>query len=298
MVDQYLAVVAALGIDLDAVGPPVFPIVAGTPPPRRWMARWLEEEGVKPTTPLVLLNPGSGGDHKRWAVEAFRRLGEELAVRLGARVAITWGRGGAARARNRSRHANRALVPPPDQHHGDDRALPAGVARRRRRHRPRARGGGARRPDGRALRPDERAAERALRSPGGGDPEPDRPDGRPCPSRPCSARRRRSSAEAGDGVASLSVAIVVLNEEERLRACLESVVWADEIVVVDAGSSDKTMAIAREFTDRAIFRAWDGYGAQKNFALGQCHGDWVLSIDADERVSDALREEIQATLRG
>jgi glycosyltransferase involved in cell wall biosynthesis len=99
-------------------------------------------------------------------------------------------------------------------------------------------------------------------------------------------------------VASLSAAIVVLNEEERLRACLESVVWADEIVVVDAGSSDKTMAIAREFTDRAIFRAWDGYGAQKNFALGQCHGDWVFSIDADERVSDALREEIRATLRG
>jgi glycosyltransferase involved in cell wall biosynthesis len=95
----------------------------------------------------------------------------------------------------------------------------------------------------------------------------------------------------------LSVAIVVLNEEERLRACLESVVWADEIVVVDAGSSDKTMAIAREFTDRAMFRAWDGYGAQKNFALGQCRGDWLLSIDADERVPDTLREEIQATIR-
>jgi glycosyltransferase involved in cell wall biosynthesis len=101
----------------------------------------------------------------------------------------------------------------------------------------------------------------------------------------------------GTGVPTLSVAIVVLNEEERLRACLESVVWADEIVVVDAGSSDKTMAIAREFTDRAMFRAWDGYGAQKNFALGQCRGDWLLSIDADERVPDALREEIQATIR-
>ena len=95
----------------------------------------------------------------------------------------------------------------------------------------------------------------------------------------------------------LSVAVVALNEEERLRACLESVVWADEIVVVDGGSSDKTAAIAREFTDRVLFRAWDGYGTQKNFALGQCRGDWVLSLDADERVSDALREEIQATLR-
>ena len=98
-------------------------------------------------------------------------------------------------------------------------------------------------------------------------------------------------------MASLSAAIVVLNEEERLRACLESVVWADEIVVVDSGSSDKTMAIAREFTDRAMFRAWEGYGAQKNYALGQCRGDWLLSIDADERVSDALREEIQAAMR-
>ena len=92
----------------------------------------------------------------------------------------------------------------------------------------------------------------------------------------------------------LSVAVVTLNEEERLRACLESVVWADELVVVDAGSSDKTIAIAREFTDRVLFRAWDGYGTQKNFALAQCQGDWILSLDADERVSDALREEIRA----
>jgi hypothetical protein len=79
-------------------------------------------------------------------------------------------------------------------------------------------------------------------------------------------------------MARLSVAVVTLNEEERLRACLESVVWADELVVVDAGSSDKTVAIAREFTDRVLFRAWDGY--------------------ADERVSDALREEIRGTLQG
>ena len=99
-------------------------------------------------------------------------------------------------------------------------------------------------------------------------------------------------------MARLSVAVVTLNEEERLRACLESVVWADELVVVDAGSSDKTVAIAREFTDRVLFRAWDGYGAQKNFALGQCQGDWVLSLDADERVSDDLREEIRGTLQG
>ena len=98
-------------------------------------------------------------------------------------------------------------------------------------------------------------------------------------------------------MATLSVAIVALNEEERLRACLESVEWAEELVVVDAGSSDKTVAIAREFTDRVLFRDWDGYGAQKNFALGQCRGDWILSLDADERVSDALREEIRMALQ-
>jgi glycosyltransferase involved in cell wall biosynthesis len=98
-------------------------------------------------------------------------------------------------------------------------------------------------------------------------------------------------------MARLSVAVVTLNEEERLRPCLESVLWADELVVVDAGSSDKTTAIAREFTDRVLFRAWEGYEAQKNFALSQCHGDWVLSLDADERVSDGLREEIQTILR-
>ncbi len=104
--------------------------------------------------------------------------------------------------------------------------------------------------------------------------------------------------KTGGAVPSLSVAVVVLNEEERLRACLESVVWADEIVVVDAGSSDKTVAIAREFTDRVLFRPWDGYVPQKNYALDQCRGDWLLSLDADERVSDALRDEIRATLRG
>jgi glycosyltransferase involved in cell wall biosynthesis len=94
----------------------------------------------------------------------------------------------------------------------------------------------------------------------------------------------------------LSVTVITLNEEERLRACLESVVWADEIVVVDAGSHDKTVAIAREFTDRVLFHGWSGYGAQKNVAIEQCSGEWILSLDADERVTEALRAEIAATL--
>lgn len=94
----------------------------------------------------------------------------------------------------------------------------------------------------------------------------------------------------------LSVAVVALNEEERLRPCLESVAWVDDVVVVDGGSNDKTAEIAREYTDRVLFRAWPGYGAQKNFAVAQCRGEWVLSLDADERVPDALREEIVTTL--
>jgi heptosyltransferase-1 len=112
VVDQYLAVVAALGIDLGAVGPRAFPI-SRAPGAEAAMARWLEDEGVKTATPLVLLNPGSGGAHKRWAVDAFRRLGEELAVRLGARVALAWGPGEEPLARAIA-HGMRtgALVPP------------------------------------------------------------------------------------------------------------------------------------------------------------------------------------------
>jgi lipopolysaccharide heptosyltransferase I len=112
VVDQCLAVVGALGVDLAAVGPPAFPI-AREPDAEAAMARWLEEEGVKARTPFVLLNPGSGGDHKRWAVEAFRRLGEEVSVRLGARVAVSWGPGEEPLARAIA-HGMRtgALVPP------------------------------------------------------------------------------------------------------------------------------------------------------------------------------------------
>ena len=94
----------------------------------------------------------------------------------------------------------------------------------------------------------------------------------------------------------LSVVLVTLNEEERLRACLESVAWADEIVVIDALSQDKTAQIAREFTDRVIVRPWPGFAAQKNFGLAEASGDWILSLDADEQVSPELRDEIQRVL--
>jgi glycosyltransferase involved in cell wall biosynthesis len=95
----------------------------------------------------------------------------------------------------------------------------------------------------------------------------------------------------------LSVVIVTRDEEERIRPCLESVSWADEVIVVDAESQDKTATIARELTDHVVIRAWPGYAAQKNFAVGLAHGAWILSLDADETVSPELRAEIEALTR-
>lgn len=96
----------------------------------------------------------------------------------------------------------------------------------------------------------------------------------------------------------LSAVVITKDEEECVRACLESVAWADEVVVVDAESTDKTAQIAREFTDRVYVRPWPGFAAQKNFGLEQATGDWTLSVDADEEVSRELREEIEAVLAG
>ncbi|MCW2312380.1 glycosyltransferase family 2 protein [Rhodoferax antarcticus] len=91
----------------------------------------------------------------------------------------------------------------------------------------------------------------------------------------------------------LSVIIIVKNEEHDIRACLESVSWADEIIVLDSGSEDNTLSIAKEFTGKIYTSAdWKGFGVQKNRALGYATCDWVLSLDADERVSDDLRQEI------
>ena len=92
----------------------------------------------------------------------------------------------------------------------------------------------------------------------------------------------------------ISVVVITLNEEDRIRECLASVAWADEIVVVDAGSEDKTVALAREYTDHVVIRAWDGFAAQKNFGIERATGEWVLSLDADEQVEDHLRDEIRA----
>lgn len=95
----------------------------------------------------------------------------------------------------------------------------------------------------------------------------------------------------------LSVILITKNEAANMRACLESVAWADEIIVVDSGSSDATVAIAREFTPRVYVHDWPGFGAQKNRALDYATHEWVFSIDADERVTPELRAAIEAVLR-
>jgi len=96
--------------------------------------------------------------------------------------------------------------------------------------------------------------------------------------------------------ASLSVVVICKDEEANIRDCLESVKWADEIVVVDSGSSDRTVEIAREYTDRVIHHDWAGYGPQKDFAMSRATGDWILNLDADERVSPELAREIRTVL--
>jgi len=95
----------------------------------------------------------------------------------------------------------------------------------------------------------------------------------------------------------LSVIIITKNEEQRLPACLASVAFADEIIVLDGGSTDRTREIAASVGARVeLSDAWKGFGIQKNRALSLATQDWVLSLDADETVSSELQTEIQAAL--
>jgi glycosyltransferase involved in cell wall biosynthesis len=98
-------------------------------------------------------------------------------------------------------------------------------------------------------------------------------------------------------VCPVTVTIITLNASRHLRQCLESVRWADEIVIVDSGSTDSTLAIAREFTDRIAHHDWMGYGPQKQFAVGLAKNDWILSLDADESLSPELAENIRRLLQ-
>jgi glycosyltransferase involved in cell wall biosynthesis len=94
----------------------------------------------------------------------------------------------------------------------------------------------------------------------------------------------------------LSVCIICFNEEHNIRRCLESAAWADEIVVVDSMSQDKTVDVAKAYTDRIYQREWTGYVDQKNYALSKAREGWVLSLDADEEVTGSLREEIRTEM--
>lgn len=95
----------------------------------------------------------------------------------------------------------------------------------------------------------------------------------------------------------VSVVVLTKNEEERIAQCLESVRWADEIIVVDNQSSDKTVEIAGKYTERIFVNRMDIEGARRNWAYAQAKNIWVLSLDADERVTGELKEEIAEVLK-
>jgi glycosyltransferase involved in cell wall biosynthesis len=95
----------------------------------------------------------------------------------------------------------------------------------------------------------------------------------------------------------ISATIICLNEERNIRRCLESLNFADEIVVVDSGSTDRTVEICQQYTDRVLYHSWPGHVQQKNYALEQARYEWVLSVDADEVVSPQLKESILSALQ-
>ena len=94
-------------------------------------------------------------------------------------------------------------------------------------------------------------------------------------------------------MATLSLVVITRNEEHNLAECLNSVAWCNEIIVVDDESSDATREIARQYTDKVYRRKLDRFGRQKQFAIEQATGDWVLVLDADERVTEELGDGIR-----
>jgi len=96
----------------------------------------------------------------------------------------------------------------------------------------------------------------------------------------------------------ITATVITINEEHNIAGALESLAWADEIIVVDSESTDHTVEIARRFTDRVFVRPWPGYSAQKNFAAEQATGEWIFSLDADERVSPELTTSILELEKG
>jgi glycosyltransferase involved in cell wall biosynthesis len=95
----------------------------------------------------------------------------------------------------------------------------------------------------------------------------------------------------------VTATVITRNEADSIADALKSLAWADEIIVVDAESTDETVKIARQFTDRVYVRAWNGYVDQKNHAASLAKHDWIFSLDADERVTDELSAEIRQLLK-
>lgn len=94
----------------------------------------------------------------------------------------------------------------------------------------------------------------------------------------------------------LSAIIIARNEEHNIRRCLVALDWVDEIIVLDSGSTDNTIQIAKEYTDKVYQTDWQGYGVQKQRALNYASGEWILNIDADEVVSPELKKSILKTM--
>ena len=97
---------------------------------------------------------------------------------------------------------------------------------------------------------------------------------------------------------SISAVLIVKNEQESLASCLDTLLWVDEIIVVDAGSTDRTIEIAEKYTDKIFSKSdWQGYGIQRQRAQSYATGDWVVMIDADEHVTPELKESIQNIIK-
>lgn len=97
-------------------------------------------------------------------------------------------------------------------------------------------------------------------------------------------------------MAALSVVIIALNEEANLPRCLESVRWADEVVLIDSGSTDRTREIAAGYGAEVIALEWQGFGTAKREGVNRATGPWILSVDADEEVTPELKAEIEAVI--
>lgn len=95
----------------------------------------------------------------------------------------------------------------------------------------------------------------------------------------------------------ISITIITFNEEKNIERCLESLTWADEIVVLDSFSTDRTVEICRRFTDKVFQEKWQGYGKQKNLCAARALHQWILNIDADEVVNADCAREIQQEMK-